>query len=334
MKAMDYAALLGRPEATVDPELPVSLVRGAVVLVTGAGGSIGAELARQVDRIEKSGLVLLDRAEDNLFRIHAELPLATPIIGDVSDRDRMEWLFARYKPDLVIHAAAYKHVPMMELCPDEALRNNAVGTRVLADTAVLFGASRFVLVSTDKAVNPSSVMGATKRLAERYVRALHGRSRTVLVTVRFGNVLGSTGSVVPTFLDQIARGGPVTVTHPEMERYFMTIPEAARLVLAAAALGRGGETFVLDMGRPVKILDLAREVIRRSGVTPEPEVAFIGPRPGEKLREELSREGLRPTAQPGVMVGELPVEALQDVVAAMHRIRAADNVRARLMELC
>lgn len=328
----DFADLLGRPAATADDAAIGALVRGATVLVTGAGGSIGAGLCRQVHRFSPSRLVMVDRAEDNLFRISAELPSGEPWIGDVCDRARMEAVFSRCRPDVVLHAAAYKHVPMMESNAGEAVRNNVEGTRTVADTAALFGARHFVLLSTDKAVAPTSVMGATKRLAERYIRAMHARSRTTFCAVRFGNVLGSTGSVIPTFLEQIARGGPVTVTHPEMERYFMTIPEACLLVLQSAAMAQGGEVFVLDMGQPIKIVDLARELIRRSGADPAPEITFTGIRPGEKLTEELAREGLHPTSHPGVLVGYPPGERLDEVISALNGIRAASDVKARLME--
>lgn len=330
---IDYTQILGRPAAAADDAAIGHLVRGQVVLVTGAGGSIGAELCRQIHRFAPARLILVDRAEDNLFRIHTELPAAEPALGDVCDRTRMEAIFADARPDLVLHAAAYKHVPLMESSAGEAVRNNVCGTRTIADTAALFGVRRFVLLSTDKAVAPSGVMGATKRLAERYVRAMHAQSRTTLCAVRFGNVLGSTGSVVPTFLEQIARGGPVTVTHPDMERFFMTIPEACLLTLQAAAMAQGGEVFVLDMGKPLRIVDLAQRLIDLAGVVPQPEILFTGVRPGEKLVEELAREGLRPTAHPGILVGHPKGERLDEVVSALNDIRSASDVRARLLEV-
>lgn len=327
----DFSDLLGRPPATADETAIGALLRGATVLVTGAGGSIGAGLSRQVHRFSPARLILVDRAEDNLFRISSELPFAEPFLGDVCDRARMEAIFSRARPDLVLHAAAYKHVPMLEQSAGEALQNNVCGTRTVADTSALFGARSFVLLSTDKAVAPRSVMGATKRLCERYVRALHARSRTVFSSVRFGNVLGSTGSVVPTFIEQIERGGPVTVTHPEMARYFMTIPEACLLTLQAASMAQGGEVFVLDMGQPIRIVDLAKELIRRWGK--DVEITYTGIRPGEKLHEELSREGLHPTAHPGVLVSYPPGERLDEVIGDLGEIRGAFDVKARLLEM-
>jgi FlaA1/EpsC-like NDP-sugar epimerase len=327
----DFVDLLGRPPATADEAAIGALLCGAAVLITGAGGSIGAGLCRQVHRFRPARLILVDRAEDNLFRIATELPAGEPFIGDVCDRNRMEALFARCRPDIVFHAAAYKHVPLMQDNAAEAVRNNVLGTRTVADTAALFGARAFVLLSSDKAVLPTSVMGATKRLAERYIRALHARSRTTFAVVRFGNVLGSTGSVVPTFLEQIERGGPVTVTHPEMERYFMTIPEACLLSLQAAAMAKGGEVFVLDMGKPLRIVDLARTLIRRCGRAIE--ITYIGIRPGEKLQEDLSREGLHPTAHPGVLVSFPPGERLDEVITALGEIRSASDVKAKLLEV-
>ena len=318
------------PPVEVDEVPARALLCGAAVLVTGAGGSVGAELCRQIARLSPARLILVDRAEDNLFRIHRDLPDAEPCIGDVCDRARMEELFYLHRPAVVLHAAAYKHVPMMERCPAEAVRNNVVGTRIVADAALLFGARSFTLVSTDKAVNPASVMGASKRLAERYVRALGGRSATRFLVVRFGNVLGSTGSVVPIFLEQIASGGPVTVTHPEMMRYFMTIPEACQLVLQATALSSGGETFVLDMGQPLRIFDLARELIRRSGR--DIQIVFTGPRPGEKLVEELSHEGLFPSAHLGILVSHPAPEPVEDVVRDINGLCSAADVGRRLLE--
>ncbi len=327
----DFSDLLGRPPVTADEPAIAALVRGKTVLITGAGGSIGGGLCRQVHRFTPARLIMVDRAEDNLFRIHSELPSGEPYIGDVCDRSRMEAIFSRCRPDLVLHAAAYKHVPMMEHNAEEALRNNVLGTRTVADTAALFGARHFVLLSTDKAVAPTSVMGATKRIAERYVRSMHARTPTYFLAVRFGNVLGSTGSVVPIFLEQIARGGPVTVTHPEMERYFMTIPEACLLVLQAAALAKGGEVFVLDMGKPVRIGALAQVLIQRYSTGPM-EIIYTGIRPGEKLVEELAREGLHPTAHPGILVGYPQGERPDEVIAALNAISTAPDVRGRLLE--
>ena len=325
----DFSDLLNRAPVEVDDASARTMLRGAVVLVTGAGGSIGSELCRQIARLGPAALVMVDRAEDNLFRVHRDVPAAVPCIGDVCDRARMEELFARHRPAIVLHAAAYKHVPMMEMCPSEAVRNNVVGTRIVADAALLFGAQSFTLVSTDKAVNPTSIMGASKRLAERYVRALNGRGSTRFLVVRFGNVLGSTGSVVPIFLEQIDRGGPVTVTHPDMMRFFMTIPEACRLVLQAASMGQGGETFVLDMGEPLRILDVAHELIRRSGK--HVAVEFTGARPGEKLVEELSHEGLAPSAHPGILVGYSAAEPVENVVRLINDLCVSSDVGQRLL---
>ena len=327
---IDLESLLGRAPASIDETAVAEFLRGRSVLVTGAGGSIGSELCRQIVRFAPARLVLFDRAEDNLFRVHQAVPSGEPEIGDVCDRARIETIFVAHRPDVVLHTAAYKHVPMMERSAQQAVRNNVIGTQTVADVASVFGANSFVMVSTDKAVNPSSVMGATKRLAEMYVRAMHTRSRTHFTTVRFGNVLGSAGSVVPTFLKQINQGGPVTVTHPDMVRYFMTIPEACRLILQAAAMERGGETFVLDMGKPLRVLDLAREIIRRAGR--DVEIIFTGVRPGEKLVEELSREGLLPTTVPGILVGHLGAVRIEDAIASINRVLGDGDVRARLFE--
>ncbi|GAB3577005.1 nucleoside-diphosphate sugar epimerase/dehydratase [Spirosoma luteolum] len=308
--------LLGRPAIELDREAVDQLVRGEVVLVTGAAGSIGSELVRQLLNHGPRELVLIDQAESALHDLVLSLPASiraqtrlTPLLADVSDARRMRQLFARVRPGFVIHAAAYKHVPLMEAHPYEAVRVNVLGTRVVADLAVQFGVRRFVLVSTDKAVNPTNVMGATKRLAEQYVQSLNTRSRCRFIVTRFGNVLGSSGSVVPLFRQQIAAGGPVTVTHPDVIRYFMTIPEACQLVLDATVMGRGGEVFVFDMGAPVRIADLARQMIRLSGYEVDTDIAlqFTGLRPGEKLYEELlsDTETTLPTHHPKIKVARL-----------------------------
>jgi FlaA1/EpsC-like NDP-sugar epimerase len=289
--------LLGRPPVVLEGSAAARALRGRVVLVTGAGGSIGSELCRQILTVEPSRLILLERCENNLYEIHRELVLTdpervVPALADVRDEDRIRQVFAEHRPNVVFHAAAHKHVPMLEENPAEAVLNNVFGTRVVADVAAESGVERFVLISTDKAVNPSSVMGATKRLAELYVRELNGRCAGRFVSVRFGNVAGSVGSVIPLFREQIAKGGPVTVTHPDMERFFMTIPEASRLVLEAAGLGEGGETMLLDMGEPIKIRKLAEQMVRLSGFEPgvDIQIRFTGIRPGEKLQEELARD--------------------------------------------
>jgi FlaA1/EpsC-like NDP-sugar epimerase len=319
-----------------------------VVLVSGAGGSIGSELCRQVCRFAPRTLILLEQAENPLFHIHRELLAAhpdlrlVPCIADVCDRPRVEAVFAEHRPDVVFHAAAHKHVPMMEWNPGEAIKNNVVGTRTLADVADRSGTGAFVMISTDKAVNPTSIMGASKRVAELYTQALSRRSKTRFVTVRFGNVLGSAGSVIPIFKEQIARGGPVTVTHPEMKRYFMTIPEACQLVLQAGTMGQGGEIFILDMGEPVKIVDLARDLIRLSGFEPDDiDIEFTGMRPGEKLFEELSvgDENAQKTHHPKIFVGKTQAPALADLEPPLADLVASANgadlagIRARLAAL-
>lgn len=300
LRPLEIRDLLGRPPVEIEGETIRELIKGRTVLVTGAGGSIGSELCRQILSYEPAELVLVERSEPQLFAIEQELlgsfsrNVVLPVVADVTQRGRMREIFRRFRPHLVFHAAAHKHVPMMESQPGEAIRNNVFGTALLAELAIEHGVDRFLLVSTDKAVNPTNVMGATKRLAELYVQSLTTRSlRTKFMAVRFGNVLGSSGSVVPTFTRQIAAGGPVTVTHPEVTRFFMTIPEAVSLVLQSCALGRGGDIFVLDMGKPVRILDLALQMITLSGLTPHEdiEILFTGLRPGEKLYEELSHGG-------------------------------------------
>jgi len=295
LREVQVEDILGREPVALDPAAVGAYVRGRVVLVTGAGGSIGSELCRQLVRMEVGRLVMADHAENNLFQIDRELRETTkielvPEIADVRDPARMEAVFELHRPAVVFHAAAYKHVPLMEQHPVQALRNNALATRTVARLAARYGADRFVLVSTDKAVYPKTAMGASKALAEWVVEALgQVEAETTFVAVRFGNVLGSSGSVVPIFREQIARGGPVTVTSPEMTRYFMTIHEAAQLIVQAGGVGRGGDVFVLDMGDPVRIIDLAHDMIRLSGLEPERDiqVTITGIRPGEKLHEGL-----------------------------------------------
>ena len=299
IRNVDINDLLGREAIQLDLDIIEQYLKDKVILVTGAGGSIGSEMCRQVCHFNPKLLLLVEQAENALFFIERELRKSFPqvamemLICDITDKVRVEQLFEHFKPNVVIHAAAHKHVPLMELNPGEAIKNNVVGTRTVADAADKYGAENFVMISTDKAVNPTSIMGSSKRVAEIYTQDLNRTSKTHFVTVRFGNVLGSNGSVVPIFKNQIAAGGPVTVTHPEMRRYFMTIPEASQLVLQAAAMGKGGEIFVLDMGEPVKIVDLAKELITLSGFRPgeDIEIIFTGTRPGEKLFEELSIKG-------------------------------------------
>ena len=329
---VDVLELLGRQPVNLDtPELQRFLA-GKVVLVTGAGGSIGSEICRQSMKFCPKRLILVERAENALFEIDRELRQqwvgadVRPCVADVCDVRRIGEIFDAERPDVVFHAAAHKHVPMMEINPGEAVKNNVFGTKVVADAAVAAGCDAFVMVSTDKAVNPTNVMGATKRCAELYVQSLN-ENTTRFVAVRFGNVLGSSGSVVPIFKQQIAMGGPVTVTHPDMRRYFMTIPEASQLVMQAGAIGKGGEIFVLDMGEPIRILDLAEELIRRSGLRIGEDIViqFSGLRPGEKLYEELANdnEETRLTSHAKIRVWELPtatgaqVDRMLDILGAV-----------------
>jgi FlaA1/EpsC-like NDP-sugar epimerase len=299
IRDVDINDLLGREAVELDLDLIEAFVKDKTILVTGAGGSIGSEMCRQVCNFNPKLLLLIEQAENPLFYMERELRKQFPdipieaIVCNITDKPRVEGIFEKYKPEVVIHAAAHKHVPLMELNPGEAIKNNIVGTQTVSDAANKYGSTNFVMISTDKAVNPTSIMGSSKRIAEMYIQDLSRTSKTHFVTVRFGNVLDSDGSVVPTFKKQIAEGGPVTVTHPKMKRYFMTIPEASQLVLQAASMGKGGEIFVLDMGEPVKIVDLARELITLSGFKPgeDIEITFTNPRPGEKLFEELSIEG-------------------------------------------
>jgi len=294
-RPVELADLLARDPVQTDTAKVAALLADRRVLVTGAGGSIGSELCRQIAHCQPSTLLLLGHGENSIYHIHGELRERFPdldihpIVADVRDAARIDQVFAQHRPDFVFHAAAHKHVPLMEQNPLEAITNNVGGTWTLAQAAQAHDTAHFVLISTDKAVNPTSMMGATKRVAEHIVRAAAQRTGRGFEAVRFGNVLGSRGSVVPLFQKQIEAGGPVTVTHPEVKRYFMTIPEAVQLVLQAATLGRGGEVFVLDMGEPVKILDLARDMIRLAGLREgrDIDIVFTGLRPGEKLSEEL-----------------------------------------------
>lgn len=301
LRPVELKDLLGREQIQLGSEEIQRTLRGCTVMVTGAGGSIGSELCRQIADYAPRQLLLVEQSEVQLFQIEQELIDAgfgeciVPLVADVLDRPRLEHLFEQFKPQVIFHAAAHKHVPMMELQPGEAIKNNAFGTMQLAELAQSFNVERFILISSDKAINPTNVMGATKRLAEICVQSLYASrpEGTRFMAVRFGNVLGSSGSVVPVFNKQIAAGGPVKVTHPEVTRYFMTIPEAVGLVLQSAAQGQGGEIFLLDMGKPVKILDLARQLIQLSGRVPDQDIRieFTGLRPGEKLFEELCYQG-------------------------------------------
>jgi FlaA1/EpsC-like NDP-sugar epimerase len=302
--------LLDRVPIDLDPKPLRKLIQGERVLVTGAGGSIGAELCRQVAELSPGSLILLDRYENGLFAVMNELSTAgrtgtVPLIGDITDVGQMNRLFAEYRPTLVFHAAAHKHVPLMEANPCEAVLNNVGGTRIVAEAALRHEVDRFILISTDKAVNPVSVMGASKAVAELLLHDLSRSARTIFTTVRFGNVLGSNGSVVPLFVKQIQAGGPVTITDPGMRRYFMLVTEAVHLVLHAARLARGGELFLLEMGEQISVVDMARNLIRLSGFVPDKDIAltYLGRRPGEKLIEELmaDHETVEPTAVPKVL---------------------------------
>lgn len=335
--------LLGRDTVELDAVQISDMIRNNVVLVTGAGGSIGSELCRQVCRFQPRLLVLVEQAENALYHIHRELQgrfpdlELAPRIADICDGKRLDRIFAETRPGLVLHAAAHKHVPMMEWNPGEALKNNVGGTREITDCSYRHGVHRFVMISTDKAVNPTSVMGCTKRVAEMIVQGQAQRGnpatgrggRTSFVTVRFGNVLGSNGSVIPLFKEQIAAGGPVTVTHPDMVRYFMTIPEASQLVLQAGAMGQSGEIYVLDMGEPVRIQTLAEDLIRLSGFKPhrDIEIAYSGVRPGEKLFEELSvdAEQATKTKHPKIFVGRHQSWTWPEVSAVVERLLALSD---------
>ena len=295
IKNIGIQDLLGRDQVSLDLASLKNLMQGKRVLVTGAGGSIGSELCRQILEYNPSSLVMLDRCENYLYELRDDLPpghLDTRlsfIFSSITNREKLEATFSKHRPHLVFHAAAHKHVPLMEDNPDEAVINNIIGTRIVAETSEKYGVEKFILVSTDKVVRPSSVMGMTKRLAEKFIQHIGRNSKTRFMIVRFGNVLGSNGSVVPLFKKQISEGRAVTVTHPEMERYFMLIPEAAQLIMQAAAIGEGGNIFLLEMGEPVKIVDLARKMIQLAGYVPDQdiEIKFTGIRPGEKLQEEL-----------------------------------------------
>lgn len=365
LRSIEISDLLRRDPVQLDWEAIGELLAGRRVMVTGAGGSIGSEICRQVFKFQPAELILLGRGENRIFALDRELreqppdpadlprgsddgrgdagstdsaacpspppdgppatacPAIIPVIGDVTDETRMRHVFERYRPEIIFHAAAHKHVPLMEHNVSEAVKNNVLGTQIVADLADEYDSKAFVLISSDKAVHPTSVMGTTKHLAERYVHSLGDGSATRFVSVRFGNVLGSAGSVVPIFQDQIRRGGPLTITDPRMTRYFMTIPEATQLVLQAAAMGHGGEIFVLDMGQPVRIVDLARDLIRLSGLPEDAvEISYVGIRPGEKLYEELyfSDERTLPTAHPKLR-------------AAGHRPTSLAETRRQLAEL-
>ena len=317
LRKVDVIDLLGREQIQVDLDSIMGYVMNKVILVTGGGGSIGSELCRQIAEKNPKQLIIFDIYENSAYDIQQELIKKYPdldlkvLIGSVRNTNRVNQIFEKYHPDIVYHAAAHKHVPLMEESPNEAIKNNVLGTWKVADAADKYGTGKFVMISTDKAVNPTNIMGATKRICEMIVQAYNSKSKTEFVAVRFGNVLGSNGSVIPLFKKQIAAGGPVTVTHPDIIRYFMTIPEAVSLVLQTGAYAKGGEIFVLDMGEPVKILDLAKNLIRLSGYIPgeDIKIEFTGLRPGEKLYEEMlmAEEGLKQTKNKLIHIGE-PIE--------------------------
>jgi FlaA1/EpsC-like NDP-sugar epimerase len=346
-----YRDLLGREVVRLDEDRIGAYIQNARVLVTGGGGSIGSELCRQICRFQPRSLILYERAESPLYEMDIELKESfsrvkiISLLGDIRDRSQLSKAYAAHRPQVVFHAAAYKHVPMMEVHPWKAVRNNILGTRNVMDVSRQFGVSRLVLVSTDKAVRPTNVMGASKRVAELLAQSQNGceLSGTKFMTVRFGNVVGSVGSVVPLFKKQIEKGGPVTVTHPDVTRYFMTIPEACQLILQAGAMGEGGEIFVLDMGTPVRIVDMARDLIRLSGFEPDVDIkiTFIGLRPGEKLYEELitEGEGIVPTTHEKIMVlrgktcDSARLNGAIETLAELAQEQEEVGIRAKLAEI-
>ena len=327
---VDVADLLGREEIVLDTRIASSYISGETVLVTGGGGSIGSELCRQLAKVAPARIVVFDIYENDAYLLRLELLSeyddvdVRVEIGSVCDRKRVDELFERYRPSAVFHAAAHKHVPLMEACPREAIQNNVFGTLNVVRAADRFGVQRFIFISTDKAVNPTSVMGATKRMGEMVIQYYARASKTIFSAVRFGNVLGSNGSVIPLFKKQIAAGGPVTVTHPEIERYFMTVPEATRLVIQAGGMAKGGEIFILDMGEPVKILDLAKNLIRLSGAVGI-EIVFTGLRDGEKMYEELlmDEESTLATESRSIMISAGQEISYEKVAAKLDELEEA-----------
>jgi len=342
--------LLGREEVFLDTKQTESFINGRVVLITGAAGSIGSELSRQTAKLNPSRLLLLDQDETGIFNISNEITRIFPnirvisIIADTTDKTKIKEVFNLNKPNIVFHAAAYKHVPLMENSPDQAIKNNIFGTKIVAEASAEYKAEKFIFISTDKAVNPTSVMGFTKRFGEMICQSLNGIGNTKFISVRFGNVLNSRGSVIPTFREQISRGGPVEVTDPEMKRYFMLTSEACLLVMQAGAMGQGGEIFVLDMGNPVKILDLAKDMIKLSGYEPDKDIpiVFVGKRPGEKLFEEIltEQEGVTATKNHRIFVAKHSfienAKIFEGVSKMMNAIDQGENDRAVgiLKEMC
>lgn len=327
--------LLRRPPSEINLAEIAAYITGKTIMVSGAGGSIGSEICRQIVPFQPARLLLLGHGENSIFKTNQELLgnkdlgncQLVPIIADIQDREKIGHIFKSFQPDIIFHAAAHKHVPLMELNPEEAIKNNVIGTRNLVDAAHNSKAERFVMISTDKAVNPTSVMGASKRVAEKILKCYAKRSQTRFVAVRFGNVLGSRGSVIPMFKQQIEAGGPITITHPKMIRYFMTIPEASKLVVQAGAYGKGGEVFILDMGEPVRILDLAEDLIRLSGLEAgrDIEIKFTGIRPGEKLYEELltASEGITATRNSKIFIARPEEVNEQELMAQVEKLEIA-----------
>lgn len=351
IRNIDVSDLLGREETEVDSNAVIALFQQKRVMITGAGGSIGSELARQILQTGPEQIILVEHSEHALYEIDREIrrsgrPVSLrSVLGDVTDRIRMKEVISQFAPQIILHAAAYKHVPLAEQNPGEAIKNNVLGTRLLGELALKHGVERFVLISTDKAVNPVSVMGRTKRLAEMAIQDLNRQKKTCFSAVRFGNVLDSSGSVVPLFREQIMRGDPVTITHPEMRRYFMTISEAVALVLQAATLAQGGEIFILDMGEPVRIVDLAEEMIALAGLRPYEDIPirFVGVRPGEKLFEELdiSERSAYRTGYARIFISKLEEESherTQNMLSMCEQItstgeQTAESIRHRLQEM-
>jgi FlaA1/EpsC-like NDP-sugar epimerase len=342
IKKIDLKDLLNREPIEIEYSQVRKSLKGKRILITGAGGSIGAELGRQIAQFDPELLALLDFDETELFHISHEIKenhsgfSVLPVLGDIVNKDKMTAVFKQVNPHLVFHAAAYKHVPVIEDFPEEAIRVNILGTKILGELSQHYGTEKFVFISTDKAVNPTSVMGASKRVAEMVVTGLNHQERTQFVAVRFGNVLGSRGSVIPIFQEQIKKGGPVTVTHPEMKRYFMTISEAVLLVLQAGSMGNGGEVLVLDMGEQVKIYDVACELIRLSGLEPHKDIpiVFTGIRPGEKLFEEVltAEEGVEPTDHPKIFKAKIKQSFsqgfLNEKIEELHKLAQVQDRNA------
>jgi FlaA1/EpsC-like NDP-sugar epimerase len=336
IKKIKIEELLQRDEIKLDPALIIPELVGKTVMITGAAGSIGSEIVRQIAAYNCKRIILVDVAETPLF--YLELEIKEKFIDrnfdihivDITNKEQMELIFAAHVPDVIYHAAAYKHVPMMEKNPSSAIRNNVYGTKVLADLSMKYGVKKFVMISTDKAVNPTSIMGASKRIAEIYIQSLNQLKKTAFITTRFGNVLGSNGSVIPVFRDQIEKGGPITITHVDITRYFMTIPEACQLVLIAGAIGKGGEIFIFDMGESVKIIDLAKKMIELSGLTlgKDIQIKFTGLRPGEKLYEELlaTKENTLPTEHKKIMIAQVRFSEYNEVEPQIQQLLSLVNI--------